>query len=71
MLVRTRRDGYGVSDRPTVNGRTAVAAPAFDFSGKVVASLAILADQADAHSPLERLMTFAGEISRRLGHRMP
>ncbi len=70
VLERTRVEGYAVSDRPTVNGRIAVAAPAFDFSGKVAASLAILTDEAGAQgSALASLMASAGEISRRLGHR--
>ncbi len=72
VLERTRKEGYAVSDRPTVNGRMAIAAPAFEFSGKVVAALAILTDKTDACSPsVTSLMTCAGEISRRLGHRAP
>ena len=70
VLERTRNAGYAVSHSPTATGRLAMAAPAFDFSGKVAASLAILTDDTRRENgALKALLNAAGEISRRLGHR--
>ena len=69
VLDRTRRDGYATSKQPGVTGRTAIAAPVFDFSGKVTAALAILADDTrPGSSALAALVASAEEVSRRLGH---
>jgi DNA-binding IclR family transcriptional regulator len=72
VLDRTRGAGYADSHGPTAQGRTAMAAPIFDFSGKIVASLAILVDEArDKNRVLSALLASASESSRRLGHRKP
>lgn len=70
ILAQARADGYALSDRPAVSGRMVIAAPAFDFSGRVVAAVAILTDDTRPESPpLAALISSVEEISRRLGYR--
>ncbi len=68
-LRRIREDGFAASLRPAVTGRLAIAAPVFDFSGKVGAALAILADPASVDEPLAHVRDAAASISARLGYR--
>ena len=71
VLERTRSLGYADSQRRTTQGRTAVAAPAFDFSGKITASLAILIDVSRLEKGVRAaLLAAAADISRRLGYRV-
>lgn len=72
VLADVRTSLYAVSAVPTVSGRTAVAAPVFDFSRRAVASLAILADEDFiASGALKTLFEAARDISRRLGADYP
>lgn len=71
VLEHARTSGYADSQSPTAQGRRALAAPTFDFSGKVTATLAILADRPRGHNGvLSSLLSSAAEISRRLGFRV-
>ena len=64
----TRECGYAVSDKPSVSGRNAIAVPVFDFSNRLVASVAILADgRATDKGVLDETIASGEEISRRLG----
>ena len=69
VLQRIREQGYAKSLRPAITGRLAIAAPVFDFSGRVSAALAVLADPVSQDEPLVLVRAAAEEISRRLGHR--
>ena len=67
-LKDIREHGYAVSDKPSVSGRNAVAVPVFDFSNRLAASVAVLADgrQTDDRV-LAEIIASGEEISRRLG----
>ena len=69
VLERTRVSGYADSQLPTSLGRIAMAAPVFDFSSQVTASLALLANPSRLDGALKSLLAAALEISRRLGFR--
>ena len=71
-LRRIRKHGYGVDDRESSEGITAIAAPIFDYENKVPAALVIVGpsfrftkDTRQEH--LEKLLEASGKISILMG----
>mgnify|MGYP003345993518 FL=1 len=72
LLDRIRTQGYAGSDRGPHEGFSALAAPVFDFSGAMVAALAVLgpsgAFDARGSRVREELLAAAASVSAKLGH---
>lgn len=71
-LERIKAQGYAYAFEEAVPGLGSVAAPVFDYSGQVVASLSITAPIEQFKRYLERyrdlIVRTAKQVSRRLGH---
>lgn len=73
VLEQIRALGYAISDGEVVDGMATIAAPVFDLSGQVCASLAVLGPRpaivgARIGETIALIRDAAGEVSRALGH---
>ena len=71
-FAHIRLDGYGVDDESMEPGLFCLAAPVYDFTGKVVASISVSGPvermNGNRESIVEKLKNVSGVISKRLGY---
>lgn len=72
-LARIREQGYVIDDAETIEGITGVAAPVYDFTGKVVAAIGVgfISSSGNARTVqkvIKEVRKAAHDISREVGH---
>nr|WP_238941820.1 IclR family transcriptional regulator [Bacillus sp. REN10] len=73
MLIESKEKGYSISHSELENYSSAIAAPIFDYTGKVIAGLSVVGpearfqDEAHIQSLIIQLKQSAEEISKKMG----
>jgi DNA-binding IclR family transcriptional regulator len=73
VLMKVRKDGWAINDEEYLKGRRCVGAPVYDYSGAVIASIAIngdLEELSDEKLPIivEAVKNTAALVSKGMGY---
>lgn len=73
-LAQTRKDGYAISDEENTEGYRSIAAPVYDYDGKVIAALGIIGtanhmNYQDIQVKKEAVLDASARFSSSLGYR--
>ena len=74
MLTQARKDGYAISDEENTDGYRSIAAPVFDYDGRIIAALGIIGaiktmNYQDIIEKKDAVIEVASSFSNSLGYR--